>query len=108
MNRNLRDRYGLPRAIVYSPEPCDIAAVSRCMEFAKRAGHRLVGIVTDYPAVERMLADGTADFAVVDRRDDIPLDPRLLVVAEAPADSRRSPVARATRTGRVSRRNAGA
>lgn len=106
---NLRDHYGLPRAIVYMPDAGDIAAVSRCVEYVKRAGYRLVGIVTEWPAVERMLAEGTAVVAVVDRRADIPLDPRLHVVAELPADSRPIPRAnRTARTARLSRRNAGA
>lgn len=89
-------------AIIYAPNASNFEATSRCLGHLESAGYRLVGIVQDWRAVERMLAEGTAHVVIVDRRTDIPIDDRVRVVAEltAPDRFRSTRVMRTSRLGR--------
>lgn len=95
------------RAIIYAADPSDLEAVDRCMRYVQRNGFRLVGIVQEWPVVESMLADDAAEYVVVDRRTDIPVDPRVRIAADEPADERPNP-RRPARSSRLNRRSAGA
>lgn len=83
--------------IIYTPDPSDLDAIDRCMRHLQGHGYRLVGIVTEWAAVERMLARDAVSAVVVDRRADIPLDPRVTILAESPPGHVRSRPARTAR-----------
>lgn len=101
MTRDLR-----PKAVVYISDPTDAEAAVRCVAYVQSLGYRFVGIVQSWEALERMLEDGTASYAIVDRRDEIPLDPRVKIVAEQARQNERSGPAAASRTSRLNRRSA--
>lgn len=80
------------RAVVFTPATGDVARrVDACLEMCKRRGIEVVGVAPpgDWQAAMRTLADGAANNLVVLRRDHWPPEaPRMVVVAEHPADAK--------------------
>lgn len=107
------DQFETLPAIVYSPAGEYVAATARCIDHCNRCGYKLIGVVKDWPAVQRMLDNRSALVVVVDRLGDLPADrlPRVDLVSEfapRPRDVRRNAVPqRMTRTRRITRRGAG-
>lgn len=87
------------KAVVFTSDPTNIDAVDRCLQEAQRRGCELLGIAQDWSAIQELLDKGIADVVVVDRRSEIPLDPRIAVVAE----SRGPRQLRCARTSRIIR-----
>lgn len=77
-------------AIIFLPSGLPASAKWRdaCAEYCMRRKYRVVGVVSGYADLIRMLVDGKADVGVVGRRDHLPRDrtPRLDVVVEQGQD----------------------